>query len=58
MTIEIIKFISDDVDDMIKLEKDIHRSTSYFRYKPLLNFKGSKTECFTREGLQTALTLI
>ena len=56
--LEVISFITGNVDDMIKLEKDIHKSTSCFRYKPLLNFKGSKTECFTREGLQTALTFI
>lgn len=57
-TLEVIKFISGDVDSILKFEKEIHKATSNFRYIPLLSFKGSKTECFTIEGLDVVLNLL
>lgn len=46
--IEKIRFITGDAGFIFDLEKQLHRILSKYQYRPLIKFKGSTLECFSK----------
>ena len=51
------KVISNHVGDVIELETEIHHKVRAFRYTPKIKFCGSVKECFTKDGLESTISM-